>query len=43
MTNMMTKDNRNGLIFLGAIIVVIAFIYKKSPVLQAEAKKVTEK
>lgn len=38
----MTKENRNGLIFLGVIIIAVALIYKKSPVLQAEAKKATQ-
>jgi hypothetical protein len=35
----MKTETRNGLFFLGAIIIIVALIYKKSPVLQAEAKK----
>jgi hypothetical protein len=35
----MKKDTRNGLIFVALIAVIMTVIYKKSPVLQAEAKK----
>jgi hypothetical protein len=35
----MTKDNRNGLIFLGVVVLIVILVCKKSPVLQAESKK----
>lgn len=39
----MTKDNRNGLIFLAVIITAVVLMYQISPVLQADLKRAREK
>jgi hypothetical protein len=35
----MKTETRNGLIFLAILVAGVYYIYKNSPVLQAEAKK----